>query len=58
MKAFSGLTVAPTEHFESLEQLRALWHVFQHLRHFLLSCSHFGLHIMPIHDLLRGFGFP
>jgi 3-deoxy-manno-octulosonate cytidylyltransferase (CMP-KDO synthetase) len=27
--AFSGLTVAPTEHFESLEQLRALWHGYR-----------------------------
>ena len=26
LRAFSGLTVAPTEHFEALEQLRALWH--------------------------------
>jgi 3-deoxy-manno-octulosonate cytidylyltransferase (CMP-KDO synthetase) len=29
LRAFSGLTVAPTEHFESLEQLRALWHGYR-----------------------------
>jgi 3-deoxy-manno-octulosonate cytidylyltransferase (CMP-KDO synthetase) len=29
LKAFSGLAVAPTEHFESLEQLRALWHGYR-----------------------------
>ena len=29
LKAFSGLSVAPTEHFESLEQLRALWHGYR-----------------------------
>lgn len=29
LKAYSGLTVAPTEHFESLEQLRALWHGYR-----------------------------
>ncbi len=29
LRAFSGLTVAPTEQFESLEQLRALWHGYR-----------------------------
>ena len=29
LKAFSGLTVAPTEQFEALEQLRALWHGYR-----------------------------
>ena len=29
LKAFSGLTAAPTEQFEMLEQLRALWHGFR-----------------------------
>lgn len=29
LQAFSGLTVAPTEQFESLEQLRALWHGYR-----------------------------
>lgn len=29
LRAFSGLTVAPTEEFESLEQLRALWHGYR-----------------------------
>ena len=29
ISVFSGLTVAPTEHFESLEQLRALWHGYR-----------------------------
>jgi 3-deoxy-manno-octulosonate cytidylyltransferase (CMP-KDO synthetase) len=29
LKAYAGLTVAPTEHFESLEQLRALWHGYR-----------------------------
>ncbi|MDD2883684.1 MAG: 3-deoxy-manno-octulosonate cytidylyltransferase [Dechloromonas sp.] len=29
LKAYSGLTVAPTEQFESLEQLRALWHGYR-----------------------------
>jgi 3-deoxy-manno-octulosonate cytidylyltransferase (CMP-KDO synthetase) len=29
LRAFSGLSVAPTEHFESLEQLRALWHGYR-----------------------------
>jgi 3-deoxy-manno-octulosonate cytidylyltransferase (CMP-KDO synthetase) len=29
LKAYSGLTAAPTEHFESLEQLRALWHGYR-----------------------------
>ena len=29
LKAYAGLTVAPTEHFEALEQLRALWHGYR-----------------------------
>lgn len=29
LKAYAGLTVAPTEQFESLEQLRALWHGYR-----------------------------
>lgn len=29
LKAYAGLTAAPTEHFESLEQLRALWHGYR-----------------------------
>ena len=29
LKAFSGLTAAPTEQFEALEQLRALWHGYR-----------------------------
>lgn len=29
LQAFSGLTAAPTEQFESLEQLRALWHGYR-----------------------------
>ena len=29
LKAYSGLAPAPTEHFESLEQLRALWHGYR-----------------------------
>ena len=29
LRAFSGLTVAPTEQFEALEQLRALWHGYR-----------------------------
>lgn len=29
LKAYSGLSVAPTEQFESLEQLRALWHGYR-----------------------------
>ncbi len=29
LKAFCGLAVAPTERFESLEQLRALWHGYR-----------------------------
>lgn len=29
LKAYSGLSVAPTEAFESLEQLRALWHGYR-----------------------------
>lgn len=29
LKAFAGLTVAPTEQFEMLEQLRALWHGYR-----------------------------
>ncbi|PKO94598.1 MAG: 3-deoxy-manno-octulosonate cytidylyltransferase [Betaproteobacteria bacterium HGW-Betaproteobacteria-10] len=29
LRAFSGLTVAPTEQFELLEQLRALWHGYR-----------------------------
>ncbi len=29
LRAFFGLTVAPTEQFESLEQLRALWHGYR-----------------------------
>ena len=29
LKAYTGLTVAPTEQFESLEQLRALWHGYR-----------------------------
>ncbi len=29
LKAYAGLTAAPTEQFESLEQLRALWHGYR-----------------------------
>mgnify|MGYP001025100669 CR=1 FL=1 len=29
LQAYAGLTVAPTEHFEALEQLRALWHGYR-----------------------------
>ena len=29
LKAYAGLSVAPTEHFEALEQLRALWHGYR-----------------------------
>jgi 3-deoxy-manno-octulosonate cytidylyltransferase (CMP-KDO synthetase) len=29
LQAYAGLTVAPTEQFESLEQLRALWHGYR-----------------------------
>ncbi|NJD25111.1 MAG: 3-deoxy-manno-octulosonate cytidylyltransferase [Betaproteobacteria bacterium] len=29
LKAYAGLTVAPTEQFEALEQLRALWHGYR-----------------------------
>lgn len=29
LRAFSGLSVAPTEQFEALEQLRALWHGYR-----------------------------
>jgi 3-deoxy-manno-octulosonate cytidylyltransferase (CMP-KDO synthetase) len=29
LKAYAGLTVAPTENFEALEQLRALWHGYR-----------------------------
>jgi len=29
LKAYSGLAVAPTERFEALEQLRALWHGYR-----------------------------
>ena len=29
LKAYAGLTIAPTEQFESLEQLRALWHGYR-----------------------------
>ena len=29
LKAYAGLAVAPTEQFESLEQLRALWHGYR-----------------------------
>ena len=29
LRAYAGLTAAPTEHFESLEQLRALWHGYR-----------------------------
>ena len=29
LKAYAGLTAAPTEQFEALEQLRALWHGYR-----------------------------
>jgi 3-deoxy-manno-octulosonate cytidylyltransferase (CMP-KDO synthetase) len=29
LKAYAGLTAAPTEQFEMLEQLRALWHGYR-----------------------------
>jgi len=29
LKAYAGLSEAPTEHFEALEQLRALWHGYR-----------------------------
>lgn len=29
LKAYAGLDIAPTEHFEALEQLRALWHGYR-----------------------------
>ncbi len=29
MKAYAELTAAPTEQFEALEQLRALWHGYR-----------------------------